>query len=55
MSCSHRWVRARWDDGTYGLRCAACMRPYRRSWDEPLAPAPAAAPAREAARQACAA
>lgn len=38
MTCSHRWVRARWEDGTYGLRCAECMRPYRRTWDDLLAP-----------------
>jgi len=38
MTCSHHWVRARWEDGTYGLRCAECMRPYRRTWDELLTP-----------------
>ena len=50
-TCSHQWVRARWEDGSYGLRCAQCMKPYARTWNEiisqpPLASlgAPSAAP-----------
>ena len=39
-TCSHRWVRARWDDGTYGLRCALCMKPYRHTWDEIIGSTP---------------
>ncbi|HVB40489.1 MAG TPA: hypothetical protein VNE83_06285 [Terriglobales bacterium] len=57
-TCSHQWVRARWDDGSYGLRCAQCMKPYARTWNEiisqppltsletPLAASLAALPAR---------
>ncbi|HVA62762.1 MAG TPA: hypothetical protein VNF74_03475 [Terriglobales bacterium] len=52
--CSHRWVRARWQDGSYGLRCAQCMKAYPHTWNEIIAgpgtPAPAAkAPLRRAA------
>ncbi|HUX68359.1 MAG TPA: hypothetical protein VMV31_12805 [Terriglobales bacterium] len=46
--CNHRWVRARWQDGSYGLRCAQCMKAYPRTWNELIAapePAPPAAPA----------
>lgn len=41
-TCSHQWVRARWDDGSYGLRCALCMRPYARTWNEIIAQPPLA-------------
>lgn len=33
-SCSHKWVRARWQDGSYGLRCQNCMKRYPRTWDQ---------------------
>ncbi|MGH9467554.1 MAG: hypothetical protein ACRD1Y_09380 [Terriglobales bacterium] len=33
-TCSHHWVRARWDDGTYGLRCSRCMAAYTHTWDD---------------------
>jgi len=33
-TCSHRWIRARWGDGSYGMRCANCMKPYPRTWDD---------------------
>lgn len=36
-TCSHHWVRARWDDGSYGLRCAHCMKPYHHTWNEIIA------------------
>ncbi|HXE30650.1 MAG TPA: hypothetical protein VN515_02485 [Terriglobales bacterium] len=49
-TCSHRWVRARWDDGSYGLRCSLCMKPYRHTWDEIIG-APAAAARRGLAPQ----
>lgn len=37
LACRHQWVRARWEDGSYGYRCAACMRKYPRTWDEIVA------------------
>lgn len=36
LTCSHHWVRARWSDGSYGLRCSACMKPYAVTWNELL-------------------
>lgn len=24
----HEWLRARFEDGSYGLRCAVCQKPY---------------------------
>jgi hypothetical protein len=33
LTCSHKWVRARFDDGSYGLRCQLCMKHYRHTWD----------------------
>jgi len=36
-TCSHHWVRARWSDGSYGLRCSQCMKAYRHTWDEIIA------------------
>jgi hypothetical protein len=33
LTCSHKWVRARFDDGSYGLRCHLCMKAYPRTWD----------------------
>lgn len=36
LTCSHRWVRARWDDGRYGLRCGACMKLYPMTWNDLL-------------------
>lgn len=33
LTCSHHWVRARWPDGSYGLRCSACMKPYPVTWN----------------------
>lgn len=34
LACRHQWVRARWEDGSYGFRCAACMKPYPRTWND---------------------
>ncbi|HZT74313.1 MAG TPA: hypothetical protein VE996_11720 [Terriglobales bacterium] len=34
LTCSHHWVRARWADGSYGLRCASCMKPYPVTFDD---------------------
>ena len=34
LTCGHHWLRARWDDGSYGFRCAHCMKPYRHTWNE---------------------
>ncbi|MGH9417189.1 MAG: hypothetical protein ACRD01_11225 [Terriglobales bacterium] len=39
-TCAHQWVRARWEDGTYGLRCSRCMKPYSRTWNELVEAAP---------------
>lgn len=36
-ACHHQWVRARWEDGTYGLRCSSCMKAYPHTWDDILA------------------
>ncbi|MGH9487185.1 MAG: hypothetical protein ACRD04_06290 [Terriglobales bacterium] len=33
-TCKHHWVRARWENGTYGLRCARCMAAYVRTWED---------------------
>ncbi len=33
-SCTHHWVRARWDDGTYGLRCQHCMKRHGQTWNQ---------------------
>lgn len=41
LTCNHRWVRARWVDGSYGLRCAHCMKAYAHTWNEILAQPPA--------------
>lgn len=43
-TCNHQWVRARWDDGSYGLRCARCMTAYAHTWNEVLGASTAAAP-----------
>ncbi|MGH9482461.1 MAG: hypothetical protein ACRD1L_10280 [Terriglobales bacterium] len=37
LMCSHRWVRARWQDGSYGLRCAECMKAYPHTWEDLIA------------------
>jgi hypothetical protein len=37
LACHHRWVRARWEDGSYGFRCAQCMKPYPRTWNDIVA------------------
>ncbi|MGH9475568.1 MAG: hypothetical protein ACRD1C_04475 [Terriglobales bacterium] len=42
-TCGHRWVRARWDNGTYGLRCARCMVAYERTWEDVIGQPAAAA------------
>jgi hypothetical protein len=42
-TCGHRWVRARWADGSYGLRCAHCMKPYPRTWNDILDQTPSTA------------
>lgn len=34
--CSHHWVRTRWDDGSYGLRCEHCLKPYPVTWNDVL-------------------
>ncbi|MGN6594114.1 MAG: hypothetical protein ACTHJX_14565 [Terriglobales bacterium] len=33
-TCHHRWLRARWADGTYGLRCSRCMMAYPKTWED---------------------
>lgn len=38
-TCGHRWVRARWEDGTYGLRCVRCMAAYEHTWEDIIGPA----------------
>lgn len=55
--CGHHWVRARWDDGSYGMRCQYCLKPYAYTWNDvitqvvpkteptPALPRPAASPA----------
>ncbi len=48
--CHHRWVRARWEDGSYGLRCARCMTAYPRTWDDIVAGDAARTPTAAAAR-----
>ena len=46
LTCSHHWVRARWEDGSYGLRCQYCFKRHPQTWDQVLAqpdkPLPAA-------------
>jgi hypothetical protein len=37
LACHHHWVRARWEDGSYGFRCAQCMKPYPRTWNDIVA------------------
>lgn len=34
--CGHHWVRTRWDDGSYGLRCEHCLKPYPHTWNDLL-------------------
>lgn len=36
-ACHHQWVRARWEDGSYGLRCSSCMKAYPTTWNDILA------------------
>lgn len=43
-TCNHQWVRARWEDGSYGLRCARCMTAYAHTWNEVMGTPTAAAP-----------
>ena len=48
-TCRHQFVRARFEDGGYGLRCMHCLRPYPTTWNDLVgsgrAPEPAAAEA----------
>ncbi|MGH9505878.1 MAG: hypothetical protein ACRD13_03050 [Terriglobales bacterium] len=37
LTCSHHWVRARWEDGSYGLRCQYCLKRHPQTWDQILA------------------
>jgi hypothetical protein len=37
MTCNHRWLRARWQDGSYGLRCSQCMKRYHNTWNDIIA------------------
>jgi hypothetical protein len=39
LTCSHHWVRARWEDGSYGLRCQYCFKRHPQTWDQLLAQA----------------
>ena len=49
-TCHHRWLRARWADGTYGLRCSRCMVAYPHTWEEVMGrPTVAPPPASESA------
>lgn len=34
LGCKHQWIRARWDDGSYGLRCSQCMKPHKQTLTE---------------------
>jgi hypothetical protein len=34
LTCSHQYIRARFDDGSYGLRCMHCLKQYAHTWDE---------------------
>lgn len=34
--CGHHFVRTRWDDGSYGLRCEFCLKPYPVTWNDVL-------------------
>ena len=36
LACRHQWIRARGLDGSYGLRCQHCMKPYHRTWNQLL-------------------
>ncbi len=36
LTCRHQWIRARGLDGSYGLRCQHCMKPYHRTWNQLL-------------------
>lgn len=48
LTCSHEWIRARRDDGAYGLRCRSCMKVYPVTFNDLLdAGRPAAAPTPE--------
>lgn len=44
-TCKHHWVRARWEDGSYGMRCAQCMKPYSHTWNELVEAEPPRRPA----------
>lgn len=44
LTCSHHWVRARWEDGSYGLRCEYCFKRHPQTWNQILAQ-PASPPA----------
>ncbi len=37
LTCSHHWVRARWEDGSYGLRCEYCSKRHAQTWNQILA------------------
>jgi hypothetical protein len=37
VTCTHKWIRARWPDGSYGLRCQLCMKAYRGTWNSLIA------------------
>lgn len=37
LTCSHHWVRARWEDGSYGLRCQYCLKRHPQTWEQILA------------------
>ncbi len=34
--CRHHYIRARFSNGDYGLRCQHCQRPYIHTWNEIL-------------------
>ena len=36
-TCPHNWVRARFEDGHYGLRCQYCMKRHERTWNQVMA------------------
>lgn len=51
-TCNHQWVRARWQDGSYGLRCSNCMKAYPHTWNEIIGSKPTVCSASTAAIEA---
>lgn len=32
LGCDHQWLRARWADGSYGLRCGRCCKKHPQTF-----------------------